>query len=255
MEMFTLDHLLLFLTVGFAGFVDSMAGGGGLITVPAYMVFGVSPELILGTNKCVSTTGSTIAIARYLKNKAINLKLMIYGVVAGVIGSTVGAYLSSYLDSKKMVYLLMIVVPIILGLSFYRSKLKDENRPPLLRSQLITRCIFIGFIIGGYDGFFGPGTGTFLIISMIFFMNMTILEASANARVINYTSNLSAFAVFLIRGTIDWQVAGIALCGSIIGNYLGSGYVLKGNTKVVQVVFNLVLVSLLAKSIYDGFFA
>jgi len=251
MELDLIQYIILFTLVGFAGFVDSIAGGGGLITIPTYIALGVPAELILGTNKCVSTTGGTMAIFRYIKNKTINFSIMIYGIIAGILGSFTGAYFSKLLDNQKMVYLLIILVPLILFLNYKRSRIKPDRINDLTKKQVISRTLVIGLVIGCYDGLFGPGTGTFLIISMVFFLHMEMIKASPNARIINYASNISAFIFFLIKGAIAWKIASVAILGSLVGNYLGSGHVIKGNTKVVSMIFNLVLIGLLFKSVFD----
>lgn len=249
MDLTLIQYFFLFALVAFAGFVDSIAGGGGLITVPTYMALGVPAEFILGTNKCVSTTGGTLSIFRYIKNGVVDFKLMIYGIGTGFLGSLIGARLSTVLDNDKMVYLLIIVVPIIITLNYFKSKIVAD-RKEIPTNSLILRTLLIGLVIGCYDGFFGPGTGTFLIIAMVFFLNMSMVEASPNARVINFTSNVSAFLFFLFKGMILWKVAAIAILASLTGNHLGSGVVLKGNHRLVQYVFNFVLVLLLLKSLY-----
>lgn len=254
-ELTLLEYSALFSLVAFAGFVDSVAGGGGLITIPTYLAFGVPSELILGTNKCVSTSGGSLAIYRYLKNGVINFKVMIYAIVTGLIGSSIGTQLSRHLDSKRMVYLLIVLVPFVLFLNWYKGKsLKKKSNAEieaLSAKQMILRSSLIGLIIGCYDGFFGPGTGTFLIIALVFFMNMNMVEASPNARVVNFTSNITAFVIFLAKGLILWKVAMVAIVASMFGNHIGSGLVIKGNEKVVKIIFNFVLVGLLFKSILD----
>lgn len=255
MDLFIWQYVFLFFMVGLAGFIDSMVGGGGLITIPTYLALGVPAELILGTNKCVSTTGGTIAIARFIKNKAINFKLLKFAVITGLIGSIIGATLSRHLENHMMIYILLFISPIVLFLNYKRSKIRLTNSqsPTISSEQMILRTSLIGFFIGGYDGFFGPGTGIFLIFAFIYFLNFSIVEASPNARIINYASNLAAFIYFLVKGAILWKVAFVAILGSMTGNYLGSGQVLKGNTKILTIIFNVVLVSLLAKSIFDIF--
>lgn len=249
MDFSVLQYFFLFVLVAFAGFVDSIAGGGGLITVPTYIALGVPSEFILGTNKCVSTTGGTLSIFRYIKNGVVDFKLMIYGIFTGFVGSMVGAQMSAHLDSEKMVYILIVIVPIIFILNYFKEKIVAGNEEHS-QETLIVRTLLIGLIIGCYDGFFGPGTGTFLIIAMVFLLNMSMVEASPNARVINFTSNISAFIFFLFKGVILWKVALIAILASLTGNHLGSSVVLKGNHRLVKYVFNFVLVLLLCKSIY-----
>ncbi|WP_372654551.1 sulfite exporter TauE/SafE family protein [Halobacteriovorax sp.] len=246
-----IQYILIFVFVSFAGFVDSIAGGGGLITIPTYIAMGVPAEFILGTNKLVSTSGGTITVFRYIRSGVIDFSVLIYGIITGVLGSMLGANLGAYLDSEKMTYILIVIVPFIFILNHIRSKISRDEDYSLSKKTLIIRCSIIGLVIGAYDGFFGPGTGTFLIVAMVLFMNMDLHKASSSARMINFTSNISAFVVFLTKGMIAWEVAGVAIVASLVGNYLGSGFVVKGNTMVIKKVFNFVLFALLAKSIYE----
>lgn len=251
MDISVYEYIGLFLLIGFAGFVDSIAGGGGLLTIPAYIAIGLPEHLILGTNKLVSTTGTTIAIGRFIKQKAIHWKLMSLAIAFSMIGAFLGARLSVYLTKEMMLIALMIVVPLILIL---QRKLDEKGRGSGLGEQnhvSILKAGLIGLVIGTYDGLFGPGTGTFLIIGFVLFLHMNYKQASANARMINYISNISALIFFMGEGRIYWPVALVALCGAVIGNYLGSGLVLKHAEKIVGPVFRLILIGLLIKCAFD----
>ncbi len=253
MANFGLDlYLLMFLLIGFAGFIDSIAGGGGLITIPTYIALGLPDVSILATNKTVSSFGSTVAVANYVKNKLILWPIAIYAIIASLLGSAIGAQLSSHLDKKKMVFLLIIVVPIIFYLNYKQGKrILSSHQEKTFNTQQVITATLIGFFIGGYDGFFGPGTGTFLIIAFIYFLNFSMKYASANARIINYSSNLAAFFTFLMSGKILWSIAAIAIVASMTGNFIGSRLVINKADKAIKPVFNFVLFLLLAKCIYD----
>jgi uncharacterized membrane protein YfcA len=252
MEFEIWQYVVVFLLIGFAGIIDSIAGGGGLIAVPTYLALGLPAELILGTNKCVSSSGTTFAVFRYIKNRTILWRTVIYAIVAALIGSAVGASLSSYLSRNLIFILLLIVIPILFYLQT-RHMVSQADKPELTVRQIACRAIIAGFFIGGYDGIFGPGTGTFLLLAFMVFLHMSTREASANARIVNYASNISAFAYFLIQGRIFWPVAFIAIAGSICGNWIGSGMVIKDADKVVVPVFRFVLVLLMLKCGYDLF--
>ncbi|SMF28530.1 TSUP family transporter [Pseudobacteriovorax antillogorgiicola] len=252
MELSFLELGVMFALIGFAGFVDSIAGGGGMITIPTYLALGVPPDLVLGTNKTVSTTGTSIAVFRFAKNKAILWKLMAGAIVLSMLGSYIGASLSKYLSRSMMTGILLVVIPAILLIQRkidIRAKASEGVKG--FDRTLAIKAAVIGFVIGGYDGLFGPGTGTFLLIAFVLFVNMDYRQASANGRIINYISNLSAFFVFLYEGRIYWPVVGVALIAAMIGNYLGSGMVLNNAEKVVRPVFQVVLIALLAKCVYD----
>lgn len=248
------QYLAVFILIGFAGFIDSIAGGGGLISVPTYLALGMPAELILGTNKCVSSTGATFAVFRYIKNRTIIWHIVVYAIVAALIGSAIGASLSSYLSRSLLFTLLLVVIPILFYLQA-REIPAHGTRVELTRRQIIVRAILAGFVLGGYDGIFGPGTGTFLLLAFMVFLHMSTREASANARIVNYASNVSAFIYFLIQGRIFWPVAMVAVFASILGNWLGSGLVINNADRVVVPVFRFVLLLLMLKCSYDLFFA
>ena len=157
------QYILIFFGVALAGLIDSIAGGGGLITIPLYIAVGVPENLILGTNKTVSTIGGTISIFRYIKNKAIVVREGILGGVFSIIGAIIGAQTSNYLSSKYMVYILIVVLPAILiinkNIDFNRKNIETK----LDIKTVIFRTALIGLTLGFYDGFFGPGYRYILI--------------------------------------------------------------------------------------------
>jgi uncharacterized membrane protein YfcA len=247
------QYLAVFLLIGFAGFIDSIAGGGGLISVPTYLAMGMPAELILGTNKCVSSTGATFAVFRYIRSRTILWQTVSYAILAALVGSAIGASLSTYLSRHLIFTLLLIVIPVLLYLQAGKMP-SQAARPELSRRQIVSRASLAGFFLGGYDGIFGPGTGTFLLLAFMMFLHMGTREASANARIVNYASNVSAFIYFLIQGRIYWPVAMIAVFASILGNWLGSGLVISNADRIVVPVFRFVLLLLMLKCSYDLFF-
>jgi uncharacterized membrane protein YfcA len=252
MDISLWQYAAVFLLIGFAGFIDSIAGGGGLISVPTYLALGMPADLILGTNKCVSSTGTSFAVFRYIRNRTILWQTVSYAIIAALLGSAIGASLSSYLSRSLIFALLLTVIPLLFLLQS-RHMQTGALKPELTRRQVLTRAILCGFFIGGYDGVFGPGTGTFLLLAFMVFLHMSTREASANARIVNYASNVSAFIYFLIQGRIYWPVALVAIAGSICGNWLGSGLVISNADRVVVPVFRFVLCLLMLKCGYDLF--
>lgn len=251
MEFTYVQYIIIFFGVLFAGIIDSIAGGGGLITIPLYISIGVPESLILGTNKTASTVGGLMAISRFIKNKAIVWKEGTIAVVFSVMGSFVGAQVSSQLSSKYMIYILLLVLPIILILNKKMNFNREEIEDKLDLKSIVIRTSLIGLIIGFYDGFFGPGTGTFLLIALFLFLNFNVLQASATGRLINFSSNISSFIYFAYSGKVMWEVALVAIVGSILGNWIGSGLVLTKAKDVIKPVFNLVIVLLLGKCIFS----
>lgn len=255
MEIELWQYFTVFTLIGFAGFIDSIAGGGGLISVPTYLALGVPTELILGTNKCVSSSGTSFAVFRYIRSGSILWKTVVYAIVAALVGSAIGASLSTYLSRSIIFTLLLLVIPILFYLQARHMGVRAAIETELTRRQIALRATLAGFFIGGYDGIFGPGTGTFLLLAFMLFLHMSTREASANARIVNYASNISAFIYFLYQGRIFWPIALVAIAGAICGNWLGSGLVINNADKVVVPVFRFVLTLLMLKCGYDLFLA
>jgi uncharacterized protein len=233
-----------------AGLVDSIAGGGGLISLPAYFISGLPTYNAIATNKLSSCIGTAISTFRYGKNKQMDWAVGIPSVIFALIGSTIGANLVLLVDEKIMKYLLIPILPIV---AYYvlRGKTFQEVSPvsPLPRKKVYIIAILASFIIGTYDGFYGPGTGTFLILIYTGLAKMDIKIASGNTKLINLSSNLAALVTFLIHGKIFILLGLTAACFSIAGNYIGSGLVLKNGHKIVRPIIIIVLVLLFLKVI------
>ena len=247
-QMFLIVCPMLFL----AGFVDSIGGGGGLISLPAYLFAGLPPHMAIATNKLSSSCGSSLTTIRFIRHGLVNLRLAFPSVVAALIGSQLGARLSLLVNAEVLRYILVIVLPVAAFFVLNRHLFQDraEGKASSDRRTLII-CIICAFLIGGYDGFYGPGTGTFLSISFVLFAHMSVTSANAQAKVINLTSNLSSLAVFLVGNQvlIPLGLAG-AVC-NMAGNYVGSGLAMDHGTKIVRPVILWVLALLLAKMIFD----
>ena len=248
LELSLIDYSFIFLLVAFAGMVDSIAGGGGLITVPTYLAFGLPPGLTLGTNKAVSSIGTSLAVWRYARTGAIDWRLARGAVALALLGSILGAWLSRYQSRETMTLLLLVVVPFVLIISIRRWR---PNPRTALHPQAPFWAAVLGFVLGGYDGFFGPGTGSFLIFGMVAWLHLGARQASATARVINFASNLGALAFFATQLQVHLPVAAIAAVGSLSGNYVGSHLVIHRAESVVRPVFLCVLTILLLKLGWD----
>lgn len=245
--------VFLVIAAGFAGFVDAVAGGGGLIQLPALLI-GIAEKpipTILGTNKVISIFGTTTAAANYFRTVKPDLKLTSYMAVPAFIGSALGARLASSFPTpvfRPLIIFLLILVAIYtwrkpeLGIS---EKLKFTQRQ---RHQIV---FVMGLTIGFYDGIFGPGTGTFLIFLLVGLVGYGFLKASATAKFINIATNLGAIISFQLTGHIWWKL-GLALaianvCGAIIGSRLA----IRGGSPLVRKVFLVVTTILIAKVGYD----
>ncbi|MEF9935434.1 MAG: TSUP family transporter [Clostridium sp.] len=252
--MYSYEIMLLIICplVFIAGFIDSIAGGGGLISMPAYVIAGVPVHVAYGTNKFVSSIGMSVATFKYFKSGNIKLKPALISAVGALIGSGIGAYIAILLDEKYLKYCLIIILPMVAVFLLFNRGFGNESKEvdkPL--KVIIPLCFVIGFVLGGYDGFFGPGTGTFLTIAFTTFCGFNIITASGNTKVVNLASNLAALFVFIINGKV-WYAIGIpaAICG-MAGNYLGASLAIKNGAKFIKPVIVLVIVVLFGKIIMD----
>ena len=245
--MFLIVCPMLFL----AGLVDSIGGGGGLISLPAYLFAGLPVHMAIATNKLSSACGTSLSTVRFFRKGLINLRLAAPSVAAAVIGSWLGARLSLSVPETVMKYILLGVLPLAAFFVLNRHLFRDDGRHAAVADRrTMAVCVVSAFVIGMYDGFYGPGTGTFLIIAFTVFARMTVGSANAQAKVINLTSNITSLAVFLLNGQVLIPLGLAAAVCNMAGNWVGSGLALSRGVRIVRPVILFVLALLLAKILF-----
>jgi len=235
-----------------AGFVDAIGGGGGLISLPAYLFAGLPIHQAIATNKLSSSCGTALSTARFLKNGLVNLKLVLPALAAAFAGSFLGARLSLTFSEDVMKYILLIVLPVTAFVVLNRRLFGDGSGEAQVDRRTVIVCILSALVIGTYDGFYGPGTGTFLIIAFTVFAKMSVPAANAQAKVINLTTNITSLAVFLLNGQVVLLLGLAGAACNMAGNWFGSGLAITRGAKIVRPVILIVLVLLLVK-ILTGF--
>ncbi len=235
-----------------AGLVDSMAGGGGLITLPAYLHFGVPLDRLLGTNKLSSSLGTSVAVFKFLKELRFGKYFLFVLVVFAALGSFLGARFISLLPPQFIRYLLIVALPPVafFVIARHRFGLADQSAQ-LPEKALLVRASAIAFFISFYDGLLGPGTGTFLAVAYARFCGYDIIKATALSKLINLTSNIAALLTFLLLGLVDIRL-GLAMgVVGMAGNWLGSHLALKKGVWLIKPMLFIVANALLAKIIWD----
>lgn len=242
--------VLICLGVFTAGFVDAIGGGGGIISVPMYLLAGLPAHNALGTNKMSSCIGTTVSTLRYMKHGYIHWGLGIPSVVLALAGAHLGTRLQLLVPESYLKYVLLAVLPLV-ALVLLRQKTLPEA--PGKIAPWRQRVIVWGaaLVVGTYDGFYGPGTGTFLLLIFCGLAKMDLRTASGNVKLVNLSSNVSALTTSLLAGKVLIPIGLLAACFSMLGNYLGSGLTIKNGSKAVRPVIFAVLGLLAVKIIWE----
>ena len=237
----TLSTFLIVCPLTFlGGFVDAVAGGGGLISLPGYMIAGLPPHNAIATNKLSSGMGTAVATGKLAKSGYIPWKKAALCIVMAFIGSSAGANLALMVDADLFKKLMLVIIPLT-AVYVTRTKTMDGEPEPIGPARSAARACVVALVIGVYDGFYGPGTGTFLILLLSGFARFRLGEANGVAKSINLTTNLASLAVYLLNGKV---IILLGLAGGvfgIIGNYIGVTFFEEKGSKAVKPIMIVVL--------------
>ena len=252
--------LLICVGVFLAAFMDAIAGGGGIISVPTYMLGlnGIPTYFILGTNKLSSCVGTVFSTARYIRKGYVKWAMILPAVVLSLLGSVLGTWLQHHTPDLILKYLLLLVLPVVAFFTLQNKNWRDIPDP--IDSKKQTLIVWTAaLVIGAYDGYYGPGTGTFLMIVFIRLAKMDTRMAAGSTKVLNLSSNIGGVFSAWQAGYILWGVGLCAAGASILGHYLGAGLAIKNGSKIVRptiiVVLILMTVKILSELLFPGFWA
>jgi len=233
----------------FAGFIDSIAGGGGLIQLPALLIGLPKSETaeVLGTNKLSAVFGTTTAAALYRKQIKPDPKILLAMGVPAFLGSAGGAVLASKIPTSSMRPMVLVLLIIVAVYTWFKPDLGKFENLRHLPKRRVQIAAFAGVVIGFYDGIFGPGTGSFLMLILVASLGYAFITASAIAKVVNVATNVGAIMVFGINGAVLWQIGIILGIANISGAVIGARLAIKGGSTLVRKVFLLVTVTLIVK--------
>lgn len=233
-----------------AGFVDSVAGGGGLISLPAYYLAGLPPVLAAGTNKLSACLGTVAATGRFIIGKKVNMRCAITAALAAFPGSWMGTSLLKTIPEDTIRMMMIVAIPLVATVVLRKGKNLGGNALVSARWTLPVSAA-IGLVVGFYDGLVGPGTGTFLIILFTMILGMEGVMASGTAKVVNLASNIASLTNLFLSGNVLFALGIPAAACAILGNILGAGMTLKRGTGFIRRMLIIVLALLLAKMCYD----
>lgn len=238
-----------------AGFVDSIAGGGGLIGIPVFLLTGIPPDYALGTNKLAACLGTSCSLLTYSQKGYVLWKLAVAGIPAALLGGFFGSKAILYFDVETIGKMIVILLPLAIFITLAPKKNLNTDREVGKKQKLLTPLVC--FMLGFYDGFLGPGTGSFFILALHYFLGFNLVKASATSKIFNLATGISSFVVFALHGKVLYFV-GIPLAfANIAGNFLGSKMAINVGEKFVRknLIFTLMLlfITLLWKLIISKF--
>lgn len=243
---------LVCLGVFCASFMDAIGGGGGIISLPTYLLAGLPMHFALGTNKLSSCIGTVASTVRYIKNGYVDWLLGIPSIALALTGAHLGTKLQLAIDEQYLKLVLIVLLPVIAVILFAKKELPETRKP---MNEWLRRAIVwsSSLIFGIYDGFYGPGTGTFLLLSFCYLAKVDVRTASGNVKLVNLSSNIGALCTSLMAGKVLIPLGLIAAVFAIAGQYLGAGLAMKNGSKIVRPVI-LVVILLLAGKVLLEFF-
>ena len=250
MEVTLRTILILLPLTGLAGFVDAVAGGGGLISIPAYMLAGCPPHIAIATNKVSAGMGLITANYRYARSGYVRWKLSAVCALAALCGGSIGAKLSLMLSDRYFKILMLFILPVT-AFVVMRGRVLSDDREELDFMRTAAIACIVAVTVGAYDGFYGPGSGTFMLLLLAGAAHMKLQEANATAKVINLCTCLSSLVVYLINGQVLLLLGLAASLTSTIGAWIGTRFFDKGGAKAVRPVIIIVIVIFFSKIITE----
>lgn len=248
MELSVTSFLIVCPICFLVGIMNASVGGGGLVSLPAMLLVGLPPHMAIGTNKLQAICGLSVATLRYAKSGLLKLRLVVPTVICAVAGSLVGSHFSLSVSEEILNYIIVLVLPVVAFVVFKKDSFVDgeEKELVLTRRTYVTACA-CSFVIAAYDGFYGPGAGTFYVIALCLVAQLGARYASSHAKVVNLVTNTAATVVFLVNGQVCVPL-GLAggLCG-MVGAWLGAGLVIKDGARIMKPLIALAFVLLLVK--------
>ncbi|MFE9534074.1 sulfite exporter TauE/SafE family protein [Streptomyces sp. NPDC006691] len=246
--------IVLCLAAGAAGWIDAVVGGGGLLMLPALLLGlpHVPAAHILGTNKAVAIVGTSGAAVTYVRKAPVRVGTAVRIGLAALAGSMTGAFFAAGISSAVLRPVILVVLLGVAGFVMFRPAFgTGASGEPVTRARTVTAIVLVGGGIGLYDGLFGPGTGTFLILALTAVLHLDLVTASATAKIVNVCTNAGALAMFAYQGNVMWQLAGIMAVFNLAGGMLGARMALRKGSEFVRGVLLVVVFSLVAKLAFD----
>ncbi len=248
-----LQLLILCPLIFLAGFIDAIAGGGGLISLNSYQATGIRDQFALGTNKFSSLVGCTVASVNYIRTGNYHLPSLVPSVVFALLGSFMGSKVALGMSGRAFNLVMLIATPVVALLVLVKKDYSSRKHTDRSTLAYVLLGAAIGLVVGFYDGFYGPGAGMFMQFGFIMIAGLEVKKACGNARMVNWASNLAALFNFIRYGYVVYKVAIICAVFSILGNLIGSRLAIKKDVRIVRPTMLVVTALLFLKLVLDYF--
>jgi uncharacterized protein len=249
--------LYFFVVTGaiFAGFIDAVVGGGGLVQVPLLLL--LFPELshvqVIASNRFASVAGTSVAALQYIRNVGIDTSVVLAAGIASAISAFAGTFVMRLIRPDVFKPILLVIIALLALYTFIKKDLGQVHQPKFAGKQSLLVCVVIGLVIGFYNGFIGPGTGSLLVFSLVSVLGLNFLHASSNSKVINVIADAASLIGFLISGSVVFKLALPMMAGNMLGSYIGSKAAIAKGNSFVRYVFLLVIAILIVRLGWDVF--
>ena len=251
-DLFSLQALLCCLAFFFAGIVDSISGGGGLITIPVMLTVGIPVHHITGTNQCSAWIGSGVASYKFVRSGNIHLKSAFITLPFAIIGSYIGARLNLIVPDRYLKIFMLVTIPVIAVLIFANKHLGEEDHSEEQSTiAVVLWSVLIGLILGGYQGFYGPGSGLFFMLAYAACLKLDLVKATGNTRFVVAIASIASVFAYASSGTVIWNLAIILNVFYIIGSYLGAVLAIRNGARIIRPIMICVAGLLIIKLVFD----
>lgn len=224
-----------------AGFVDSIAGGGGIISLPAYLLAGLPIKMAAGTNKVAAGCGTVLSAYKFARSGNVEWLCAVPAAVFSLLGSSIGTSIAVYLRAEVLQLIVLASLPLVAIFLVFSGNFGNVEKPAKSRTVTVAIASGIGLVIGMYDGLVGPGTGTFLTLAFSLCLGYTLLKSSGCARIANLASNIASMVIYIAHGNVVFLVGIPAMACSMLGHYMGSRFAIKGGNSKIRMIMFVVL--------------
>ena len=251
-DLFSFQALLCCLAFFFAGIVDSITGGGGLITIPVMLATGIPVHYITGTNQCSAWIGSGVASYKFVRSGNIHLRSVFITLPFAIIGSYIGARLNLIVPDRYLKVFMLVTIPIIAVFIFSNKQLGEEDHSDEQPTMVIVLwSVFIGLVLGGYQGFYGPGSGLFFMLAYAACLKLDLVKATGNTRFVIAIASIASVFAYASSGNVLWNLSIILNVFYIIGSYLGAVLVIRNGARIIRPIMICVVGLLIIKIVFD----